>query len=985
MPLNGLLTLRRKMSLGYQKEVNIRSHFGKEDIDKVLGKNSHQTFKCIYTNLDGLANKIAEFEMLINEEDPDIVLLTETKCNKEMLNSSLFNMAKYTVVRKDREAQNAPGGGVVLLIKKHFCVDENSVYGLTDHNAQESVWCELKSREGKNIILGTIYRTPSSSVENNDLICDLVRLSENSTNDKQLLVCGDFNFGNILWEENRVVDGSRDHGQACKFLEIVQDNFWTQNVCDWTHLRETDNPSRLDLIFTKTSCEVGDIKYLAPLGRSKHAVLCFTLAADSKPKEHEEDTWRLNYHKADKEKMRDLFSQMDWKHMFRDKAASEKWESFREEYNRIVKMCVPTYRRRQGFIKAKWINRRVQMLIKKKQEAWRKYRARKSVSHHDKYNSARNLVTREVRKAKYDYERKVALDSVSNTKHFWAYVRSKTTAKETVTRLKTMDGEVTENETEIAQGMNKAFNRVFVREDNNRRIPTPDSTFQGPRITNINLTRKGVKKRLKKLKGNKAPGPDGVSPQVLKDCCDILCDPLLDIFQTSLDTGDVPDDWRRANISPIYKKGSKLDPLNYRPVSLTSIGSKVLESIIREEIVRHLIKHKLITNAQHGFRNRRSCLTNMLCYLDDLIDSLDNGHCTDINYLDCEKAFDRVPHQRLFMKLEAVGLDGNILGWIKGFLTERYHRVNIRSAKSDWLPVESGVPQGSVLGPVLFLVYINDLCQNLESTASLFADDAKIYRTIRTEADVEALQRDMKRLDDWSDKWLLSFNVGKCKTMHIGHNNQQADYQLKGNTLQKTTQEKDLGIIVSNNLKSSEHVATVAAKANSRLGVIKRNFSVLTKEILVPLYLSLVRPIMDYAAQSWSPYLKKDIQVLEKVQRRATKLVPDLTQLPYEERCKRLGLQTLEDRRNRGDMIETYKLLHGYEDIPYAKFFQLNTNNLRGHSLKLSRPEHWRTTLKGNWFTIRVIDKWNALPESVVTAPTIATFKSRYDRHIGLT
>lgn len=331
-----------------------------------------------------------------------------------------------------------------------------------------------------------------------------------------------------------------------------------------------------------------------------------------------------------------------------------------------------------------------------------------------------------------------------------------------------------------------------------------------------------------------------------------------------------------------------------------------------------------------------------------------------------------------------MGIGGSILEWIRNFLGERYHRVRVRDATSDWLPVISGVPQGSVLGPVLFLVYINDLVKDLESAASLFADDAKIYRTIKTQADIDALRRDMERLDSWSKKWLLSFNVEKCKTMHIGLHNQQADYHLNQRLLQKTTQERDLGIIVSADLKSSIHVSRVAAKANSRLGIIKRNFTVLSKDILVPLYLSLVRPILDYGAQAWSPYLLQDVRALERVQRRATKLVPELSHLPYEERCQQLGLQTLEDRRTRGDVIETFKLLHGYEDIPFSRFFKLSNRNLRGHSLKLAKPDHWRSNLKGHWFAIRVIDKWNALPESVVTAPTIATFKARYDRHLGI-
>ncbi|KAK3878850.1 hypothetical protein Pcinc_016538 [Petrolisthes cinctipes] len=197
-----------------------------------------------------------------------------------------------------------------------------------------------------------------------------------------------------------------------------------------------------------------------------------------------------------------------------------------------------------------------------------------------------------------------------------------------------------------------------------------------------------------------------------------------------------------------------------------------------------------------------------------------------------------------------------------------------------------------------------------------------------------------------------------------------------------STLEKDLGIEVSSNLKFSAHAAKIAAKDNSRLGIIKRNFTVLSEEILVLLYLALVHPILDYGAQScWSPYLLRDIRSLERVQRRVTKLVPGFAQLSYEERCRRLDIQSLQNRRIRGDMIETFKLLHGYEDIPSSRFFQMNTNNLGGHSLKLKKPDLWRTTMKRNWFAIRVIDQWNSLPESVVTAPKIATFKARYNRH----
>ena len=368
---------------------------------------------------------------------------------------------------------------------------------------------------------------------------------------------------------------------------------------------------------------------------------------------------------------------------------------------------------------------------------------------------------------------------------------------------------------------------------------------------------------------------------------------------------------------------------------------------------------------------------------------MDEKECVDVNYLDCEKAFDRVPHKRLIAKLKSAGINGRVLGWITKFLEDRRQKVRIRDSESSWLPVHSGVPQGSVLGPVLFIVYINDIVRGLESGISLFADDAKVYRRIATPEDAESLQRDMDRLSEWSRKWLLSFNVAKCKTMHIGHNNPRNDYRLQGNTLDKSDLEKDSGVYISADFKPSNHIAKIASKANARVGLIKRTFTYMDKEIFLSLYTTLVRPILDYGVQCWSPYLAKDINKLEQVQRRATLLVPECSALSYKEICKVLGMQTLKARHERGDMIEVYRLLSGMEGVHYSKFFQLSESHARGegytrgHSKKLIKPNHWRTTLKGNWFAIMCIDPWNSLPEVVVSAPSIAIFKKRYDLYIS--
>lgn len=262
----------------------------------------------------------------------------------------------------------------------------------------------------------------------------------------------------------------------------------------------------------------------------------------------------------------------------------------------------------------------------------------------------RNIVTREVRKAKYNHEIKVSRDSTNNAKHSWAYLRSKTNVKEMISKIRTSTGEITDDDQGIAQQMNAAFNRVFVREDTSQ-PPSAPNLIQGPNVSDVTLFREDIETRLRGLKENTSPGPDGVLPIVLRTCADILSIPLLVILQSSVDFSEVPRDWRNANISPIYEKCSKTNPLNYRPVSLTNIVSKLLESIIREVIVKHLSDNNLISDAEHGFRRSRSCLTNMLTYIDDLINAVDSGYSFDINYLGCEKVFDRVPHVRLILKL----------------------------------------------------------------------------------------------------------------------------------------------------------------------------------------------------------------------------------------------------------------------------------------------------------------------------------------------
>ena len=407
-----------------------------------------------------------------------------------------------------------------------------------------------------------------------------------------------------------------------------------------------------------------------------------------------------------------------------------------------------------------------------------------------------------------------------------------------------------------------------------------------------------------------------------------------------------------------------------------------MEKIIRDKIMEHLESNNLLSRHQHGFRSKRSCLTQLLEYLSEIHDALDNGKPVDAVYLDCQKAFDKVPHKRLIAKLRAYGISGKILKWIENFLSGRTQRVVIDGILSDPLPVLSGVPQGSVLGPLLFLIYINDLLDGISSGGKLFADDSKLFRKISSQTDRQILQEDLNKLHEWSRKWLMSFNEQKCKVMYFGRNNPKHNYHLNNNLLEESTQEKDLGVYVTPDLKSETHVGKVAAKANSALGRINRTFSYMNKSMFLALYPTLVRSQMEHAVQAWSPQLQKDILLLEKVQQRATRIIPELKDKDYTQRLKDLKLPSLEQRRARGDLIEVYKIMHGHENLNRKDFFQLTREDrpyfLRGNSLNIITKES-NSSRRRHFFDIRTINAWNSLPEAIVSSSSINSFKNKLD------
>ena len=403
-------------------------------------------------------------------------------------------------------------------------------------------------------------------------------------------------------------------------------------------------------------------------------------------------------------------------------------------------------------------------------------------------------------------------------------------------------------------------------------------------MTRIDIQPGDVK--LQRLRADKAPGPDGIHPRMLKELAEQLSTPMATIFQHSLNESQVPVSWRTANVVPLFKKGSKRDAANCRPISLTSLVGKVMESIIRDHIMTHIQTYKLIHQSQHGFLPARSCQSNLLECIETVTDEVDN-HNMDIAYLDFAKAFDKVPHERLLLKIKSMGIHEQVTLWIAAWLRDRQQRVVVNGEMSEWTTVTSGVPQGSILGPLLFLIYINDLDTDMQSKVLKFADDTKLCHRANGYEDNRVLQIDLNIATNWARRWQMEFNVKKFQIMHIGPKNQQAVYTMGNHKLDKVEEEKDLGVNIHSSLFVSHNCAKAVSKGQQMTGFIYRTVSYKSIETVVPLYKALVRPHLEYSAQVWAPYLRKDIDALERVQRRVTRMIKCISTLPYEERLKK--------------------------------------------------------------------------------------------------
>ena len=646
---------------------------------------------------------------------------------------------------------------------------------------------------------------------------------------------------------------------------------------------------------------------------------------------------------------------------------------------------IKTDRKKQSIL----YNKKVLAKIRKKHRLRRKAIETNDPAVRLQYNRLRNQVRTLTRTIANEYEKKIARNAKEDPKAIWRYINSKSKTKEGIGNLlkdpTDKNSKLVETDKEKAEVLANYFSSVFTKEPAGP-IPTLERRVKiMEKMEDIRTTEDEVRKILSKLKVDKSPGPDNMHPYFLKETANELASPLNIIFNRSLESSEIPNEWKKGRITALFKKGSKKVANNYRPVSLTSIVCKCLEKIVRERIINFMKNENLFSNRQYGFISGRSTQLQLLEVLDKWTEALDEGYSIDCVYMDYAKAFDTVPHRRLLHKLSKYEINPKAVSWIENFLGNRTQQVIVQGEESSWKPVTSGIPQGSVLGPLLFVIFINDLPDCVTSEAYLFADDTKIFRVIANEEDRGELQKDLNQLDTWSKDWLLKFHPQKCKFMKIGKDEKNINYTLKDQKLQKVMEEKDIGVIIDDQLEFESHISEKINKANKMFGLLRRSFNCLDIKNFTCLYKTMVRTHLDYASSVWSPYKIKHIEMIENVQRRCTRQLPYLKDLSYPERLKKLNLPTLAYRRLRGDMIETYKIIQGIYDKESASFLKMWTDIAqrdigRGHDMRLYLQRSIKPVRK-NSFGVRIVNIWNNLPENVVNSPNVNIFKNRLDKH----
>jgi hypothetical protein len=959
---------------------------------------------CWYTNAGALHSKMGDFESECINTDYDVRFVSETWFNDQ----SVVNIEGYDCFRKDRKSDTHGGGVCIYTRRSDSLIFRETNYDQLNSSGVEQVWCVVDTGI-ESILLGCIYRPKIihlrgvvASIEVHKKRDGEINKSITFANDlvkkgivQGLIIAGDFNFTELSWNELLEPEVLFETDSSDCFLDTLNECFLTQNVFFKTYQEFSKLTNLLDLVITESKERVYELQSGPALGGKNHGHLCLSWKYGLKKSilNSFEDKFRqtnYNFKKGNYGGMRSFFGNINWFEIFDGKNIGDSYKLFLEIYEKACEDFIPKIKlKKKRKTKPPWLTRELREMMRQKINLWHAFvSSGRKEELYEKYRLQCKLVKSSMSSSISKFELELAANSSKNPKGLFTYIKNKQQVKESIMSLNNSSGNITTDRAEIAEILNDQFESVFSVDDGTEPVFENRTEFVCDEEEIINRTE--ILNRLKKLDCNKAPGGDKIPQYVLKNCSEELSGALEIIFSRSLIEGEIPDEWREANITPLFKKGSKLKASNYRPVSLTSVCCKLMEGIMRDRITNHLKKRKLISPSQHGFVHRKSCVTNLLECQQVVSGLLNENKSVDVLYTDFEKAFDKVSHKKLIIKLYAYGIRGKLLDWIKSFLRGRRQRVVMGEIISDWRDILSGVPQGSVLGPLLFVIYINDLPDGLKNVFKMYADDSKVIAEVGEEGQGSELQGDIDKIKEWCDKWSMCLNGSKCKIMHFGNKNPCLEYYIENGSeklvLGVTEEERDLGVIIAKNCKNNRQAEKSINQANYALGRMRKTFKFFNFKLFNIVYPTYIRPYLEFATPVWNNLSEKHIKKIESIQRRATKMVIEIRTLKYEDRLRELGLTTLELRRKRGDLIQVYKIINGFDEVD----IDMGTgHNLRGggdflnrrHGHQIEREKTGINTMRNNSLPNRSATTWNTLPSGVVKSDTVDIFKEKIDEH----
>lgn len=948
----------------------------------MTGNSSNRKFRINFCNICGLKANINEIFSHLQFESPQILALSETQVFNDV-DSSQFNCQGYNFIYSF-----FPHRGVGIYIRSDVPFTRHSELEYFSEARFSFIWISFRVR--KSIIYFCfLYRSSELSHELTADYFDRLSSSIDSIYSRspgaEIVFAGDFNIHNRNW-----LPFSHNVDLPGIYTELFAGvNSLSQLVSLPTFIpRRVDfNSSLLDLFLTSDPSKYS-VQVLAPLGNSDHALVSSSFAIDSISSSNSypnSSSSRIvwNFKEAHWEDMNRYFFTFNWSLcLVRDANLSA--ELISKIIVSAMHRFIPYSLKKVGPRPLNWFSVTSRQAIQSKNIAYNRFISNASSSSRESYVSARNLCKSVVAREKFRFDQKIRekiLCSSKGSRDFWNIIGSisRNFRSSSIPVLIDSRGCPIVDPLEKANLLASKFASNSSLDDSN--FNPPSSRRPSCNMGSIFFRERAVLKVLLGLNIHKSAGPDGIPPIVLKSCARSLCRPLRNLYYLSFSTGIFPRSWKIANVQPVPKKGKSSDPSNYRPISITSILSKVMEKIVNRKILSYLESNNLLDDRQYGFRPRRST-GDLMTYLSHEIGrSIHSSGEAQVLSLDIAKAFDRVSHKGLLAKLECCGVPQSIMGWIRSFLEGRNIRVVLDGSQSDPFPILSGVPQGSVLSPTLFLVFINDLLSSTLNPIHSFADDSTLhcsYELNRTNtltqilsaraSLVSSLNDDLDRIHSWGLANLVEFNASKTQGCLFSRKNSPFHPSLvfDGALLKNSSSLVSLGMTLSEDLSWYKHILVLAKKAASRIGFLRRCQKYLSSESLGLVYKAFIRPILEYNSHVWSGALASSKYFVDRIQKRAIKIINnrEITDV----------LDSLEHRRNVGCLALFYRYFHRKCSLEITRIMpsvaSLSVSHYRTRNVVSAHPfqvrlEFCRTDQFKNSFIPRTSRLWNLLPSRV--------------------